>query len=110
MEYPAWNRLCRADVDCGTPGQGRCKLSPGASNASLWQDGRRPGENQAQWVGQAQYPVGSKAYVEPTELVFNESNWRVPQTVRVVAFDDWLDEPGETHFSRVAHRAYSSDG
>ncbi|MCS6881995.1 MAG: Calx-beta domain-containing protein [Oscillochloridaceae bacterium] len=54
----------------------------------------------------------SQVQVVPDRLVFTPANWRVPQTVRLTAVDDNVEEGDnarETHPGRVTHRVISGD-
>jgi hypothetical protein len=48
------------------------------------------------------------ATVWPTMLVFNKTNWNVPQNVTVFAVDDWLDEDGH-HLTTIAYSTETED-
>ena len=43
-----------------------------------------------------------------TVLNFTPTNWETPQSIRVTAHDDYLDE-SDTHYSTIAHQVSSSD-
>lgn len=51
---------------------------------------------------------GTQVTVSPTLLIFDASNWNIPQTVTVTAFDDRIDE-ASPHTFTLAHNATSTD-